>query len=103
MEENMSIIKEPLLTPSDNRYVMFPIVDEDIWKMYKKSVDSFWVPQECDLSRDLNDWEKLTDGERYFISMVLAFFATSDGIVFDNVDINFSLNVPKFIKRYDSF
>ena len=50
---------EPLLTPNDSRYVMFPIVDDDIWKMYKKSVDSFWVPQECDLSKDLNDWNKL--------------------------------------------
>ncbi len=93
MEENMSIIKEPLLTPSDNRYVMFPIVDEDIWKMYKKSVDSFWVPQECDLSRDLNDWDKLTDDEKHFISMVLAFFAASDGIVLENLAVRFMNDV----------
>ena len=84
---------EPLLTPNDSRYVMFPIVDNDIWKMYKKSVDSFWVPQECDLSKDLNDWEKLTKDEKHFVSMVLAFFAASDGIVLENLAIRFMNDV----------
>lgn len=84
---------EPLLTANDSRYVMFPIVDNDIWKMYKKSVDSFWVPQECDLSKDLNDWEKLTKDEKHFISMVLAFFAASDGIVLENLAIRFMSDV----------
>ena len=95
MEETTSTTKElePLLTPNDSRYVMFPIVDEDIWKMYKKSVDSFWVPQECDLSRDLNDWGKLSSDEKHFISMVLAFFAASDGIVLENLAIRFMSDV----------
>jgi len=84
-----STTTEPLLTPDDSRYVMFPIKDNDIWKMYKKSVDSFWVPQECDLSRDLGDWEKLSKDEKHFISMVLAFFASSDGIVLENLAIRF--------------
>jgi ribonucleotide reductase beta subunit family protein with ferritin-like domain len=84
---------EPLLTPNDSRYVMFPIVDNDIWKMYKKSVDSFWVPQECDLSKDLNDWEKLTKDEKHFVSMVLAFFAASDGIVLENLAVRFMNDV----------
>lgn len=95
MEETTSTTKElePLLTPHDSRYVMFPIVDEDIWKMYKKSVDSFWVPQECDLSRDLNDWGKLSSDEKHFISMVLAFFAASDGIVLENLAVRFMSDV----------
>jgi ribonucleoside-diphosphate reductase subunit M2 len=84
-----STFKEPLLTPDDSRYVMFPIKDDDIWKMYKKSVDSFWVPQECDLSRDLGDWDKLNADEKHFISMVLAFFASSDGIVLENLAVRF--------------
>lgn len=84
---------EILLTPSDSRYVMFPIVDNDIWKMYKKSVDSFWVPQECDLSKDLTDWEKLNKDEKHFISMVLAFFAASDGIVLENLAVRFMSDV----------
>jgi ribonucleotide reductase beta subunit family protein with ferritin-like domain len=87
MSETVNI--EPLLRPDDSRYVMFPVKDHDIWKMYKKSVDSFWVPQECDLSKDLNDWTKLTKDEKHFISMVLAFFAASDGIVLENLGMRF--------------
>jgi ribonucleotide reductase beta subunit family protein with ferritin-like domain len=84
---------EPLLTPDDSRYVMFPIKDDDVWKMYKKAVDSFWVPQECDLSKDLNDWETLTNDEKHFISMILAFFAASDGIVLENIATRFMSDV----------
>lgn len=84
---------EPLLQSDDSRYVMFPIKDHDIWKMYKKSVDSFWVPQECDLSKDLNDWSKLSNDEQKFISMVLAFFAASDGIVLENLAMRFMNDV----------
>jgi ribonucleoside-diphosphate reductase subunit M2 len=64
---------------------MFPIQHDDIWKMYQKQVDCFWRPQEIDLTKDLNDWEMLNANERYFISMVLAFFAASDGIVLENL------------------
>ena len=60
---------------------MFPIADEEIWKSYKKHMDCFWRAEEVDLSKDMKHWEKLTDKERYFIKMVLAFFAASDGIV----------------------
>ena len=81
---------DPLLTPSDTRFVMFPIQDDDIWVMYKKQVDCFWRAEEIDFSKDLVDWnEKLNNDERYFISMVLAFFAASDGIVTENLALRF--------------
>ena len=84
------IVKDPLLTPNESRYVMFPIQDNDIWKMYKKQVDCFWVPQEIDFSKDLVDWnDKLNNDERFFISMVLAFFASSDGIITENLAVRF--------------
>ena len=86
--------RDPLLTPDDSRYVMFPIKDDDIWRMYKKQVDCFWVPQEIDFSKDLTDWNgKLNNDERYFISMVLAFFAASDGIVLENLAVRFMSDV----------
>lgn len=85
---------EPLLTPNDNRYVMFPIEYEDIWMMYKKQVDSFWRAEEIDLTKDLNHWnEKLSDEERNFVSMILAFFAASDGIVLENLAVRFMNDV----------
>ena len=64
---------EPLLNDDDNRYVMFPIKDNEIWEMYKKQVDSFWRAEELDLSKDMSHWLSLKDEERNFIKMVLAF------------------------------
>jgi len=80
---------EPLLSEDDNRYVMFPIKDNDIWAMYKKQIDSFWRAEEIDLSKDMNHWNNLKDDERYFIKMILAFFAASDGIVLENLGLRF--------------
>jgi ribonucleotide reductase beta subunit family protein with ferritin-like domain len=80
---------EPLLTPDDNRFVMFPIKHEDIWQMYKTQVDCFWRAEEIDLSKDLTNWESLNTDEKYFISMILAFFAASDGIVLENLALRF--------------
>lgn len=82
-------VNEPILTPDDNRFVMFPIKDDAIWKMYKKQVDCFWRAEEMDLSKDLTHWEGLTSDEKHFISMILAFFAASDGIVLENLAMRF--------------
>lgn len=86
-------IIEPLLTEDDNRFVMFPIKDDSIWKMYKKQMDCFWRAEEIDLSKDLEHWNDLTDNERHFIKMVLAFFAASDGIVLENIGVRFMTEV----------
>jgi ribonucleotide reductase beta subunit family protein with ferritin-like domain len=61
-----------------------------LWALYKKAIGSFWTVEEIDLATDLKDWDKLTDSERHFIKHVLAFFAASDGIVMENIDLNFS-------------
>ena len=80
---------EPLLIENKNRFVLFPIQHGDIWQMYKKAEASFWTAEEIDLAQDLVNWEGLNDGERHFISHVLAFFAASDGIVNENLGANF--------------
>lgn len=85
--------KEMLLRPDNSRYVMFPIKDNDIWNMYKKQVDCFWTVQEVDTSKDLKDWETLTKEEKHFISMILAFFSSSDGIVMENLALRFMTDV----------
>ena len=84
---------EPLLIEDDNRFVMFPIKDESIWKMYKKQVDCFWRAEEVDLSKDSTSWETLTNDEKFFIKMIIAFFAASDGIVLENLGIRFMSEV----------
>jgi ribonucleoside-diphosphate reductase beta chain len=80
---------ELLLRENKDRFVILPINYPRIWEMYKKHEASFWTAEEIDLSSDLKDWAILNDGERHFISHVLAFFAASDGIVNENLAVNF--------------
>jgi len=86
-------IAEPLLTETEDRFVMFPIQDESIWAMYKKQVDCFWRVEEVDLSKDLTSWEKLSHEEKNFIKAIIAFFAASDGIVLENLAARFMSDV----------
>jgi ribonucleoside-diphosphate reductase beta chain len=80
---------EPILVENKDRFVLFPIRHHDIWKFYKQAEASFWTAEEIDLSHDLTDWANLNDGERHFITHVLAFFAASDGIVNENLAEHF--------------
>lgn len=88
---------EPILVENKNRFVLFPIKHEKVWNMYKQAEASFWTAEELDLAHDLKDWEKLSDNERHFVSRVLAFFAASDGIVNENLALNFSneIQIPE--------
>jgi len=84
---------EPLLTPDNKRFVMFPIQHNDIWDMYKKQVDCFWRAEEIDLSKDMKHWDSMSQEERGFIASILAFFAASDGIVLENLGMRFMNDV----------
>lgn len=93
MEEIYSL-PEPILQDNPNRFVLFPIEHQDIWKAYKTQEACIWTAEEVDLAQDLSDWRnKLNDDERYFIKNVLAFFAASDGIVNENLAQNFVAEV----------
>ncbi|RME19819.1 MAG: ribonucleoside-diphosphate reductase [Bacteroidetes bacterium] len=81
---------EKILQENKDRFVLFPIQYHDIWEMYKKAESSFWTAEEIDLMQDLQDWNnKLNEDEKHFIKHVLAFFAASDGIVNENLAVNF--------------
>jgi ribonucleoside-diphosphate reductase beta chain len=85
--------EEVLLKENKDRFVLLPIKYPEIWEMYKKTEASFWTAEEIDLSDDQKHWDGLNDGERHFISHVLAFFAASDGIVNENLAVNFMREV----------
>ena len=85
--------EELLLRENKDRFVILPINYPAIWEMYKRHEASFWTAEEIDLSSDQKDWENLNDGERHFISHILAFFAASDGIVNENLAVNFMSEV----------
>jgi len=93
---------EPLLTETKNRHVIFPIQYNDVWSMYKKHVSTYWTVEEIDFSKDGKDWETLSQDEQYFIKNVLAFFAASDGIVNENLVLNFmsEIKVPEVLAFY---
>lgn len=78
-----------LTNKNNSRFVLFPIKYNNIWKAYKDAEASFWTAEEVDLTKDLDDWEKLSVNEKHFISNVLAFFAASDGIVGENLAMRF--------------
>ena len=84
---------EPMLQENLDRFVLFPIEHDDIWAMYKQEQASFWTAEEIDLAEDLKDWKNLNKDEKHFIKHILAFFAASDGIVNENLVMNFSNEV----------
>ncbi|MBS1689234.1 MAG: ribonucleotide-diphosphate reductase subunit beta [Bacteroidetes bacterium] len=84
---------EILLKENKDRFVILPINYPAIWEHYKRHQASFWTAEEIDLSADIKDWQNITDNERHFISHVLAFFAASDGIVNENLAVNFMSEV----------
>ncbi|MDB5060210.1 MAG: Ribonucleoside-diphosphate reductase subunit beta [Mucilaginibacter sp.] len=84
---------ELLLKENKDRFVILPIKYPAIWEMYKKAEASFWTAEEIDLSDDMKHWESLNAGEKHFISHILAFFAASDGIVNENLAVNFMSEV----------
>lgn len=95
---------EELLTEVSNRFVLFPIRYNSIWSMYKKAESAFWTAEEIDLSKDIDDWNKLSDNERHFIKHILAFFAGSDGIVNENLSVRFMNEVkPPEAKAFYGF
>jgi ribonucleoside-diphosphate reductase beta chain len=75
----------------ENRYTFLPILNRKYYDHYKSQMAVFWTAEELDLSSDKKDyWEKLTDTERLFVKNILSFFSASDGIVAENLDINFN-------------
>lgn len=80
---------EPILRENPNRFTLFPVAKPKLFAKYKNALSVFWVPEEIDLSKDMRDWVKLNDNERYFIKNILGFFAGSDGIVQENLATRF--------------
>jgi ribonucleotide reductase beta subunit family protein with ferritin-like domain len=91
---------EPLLSDSEDRLVLFPIRHADLWNRCKQQQSVIWLAEEIDLSKDMSQWEKLTENEQYFIKNILGFFAGSDGIVMENLATRFSREVMWPEARY---
>jgi ribonucleotide reductase beta subunit family protein with ferritin-like domain len=99
--QNMEPLFDTSNTTLGERYTLFPIKDseQDLYKLYKKAVGTFWAVEEIDFSRDREDWDKLSSNEQHFIKNILAFFAGSDGIVQENLASRFQVEVQSPIAR----
>jgi ribonucleoside-diphosphate reductase beta chain len=88
---------EILLKKNSKRFVLFPIMYNEIYEIYKKAESSFWTANEIDLSKDLNDWMKLNNDEQHFIKNIIGFFAGSDGIIMENLAVRFmnEIQIPE--------
>ncbi len=93
---------EILLKKNNNRFVLFPIKYQDIYDEYKKAESSFWTVNEIDLSKDIKDWDRLTDNEQFFIKNIIGFFAGSDGIIIENLAVRFlsEIEIPEIRAFY---
>jgi len=80
---------DPILAPNKSRWSIYPTSYESLWNLYLDAVDSFWTPEEVNLMQDLLHWQKLDKDERFFISRVLGFFNTADGLVGENLAMRF--------------
>jgi ribonucleotide reductase beta subunit family protein with ferritin-like domain len=78
-----------ILEEDDSRFSILPLQHQDIYDMYKSAVASFWIAEEVDLSKDVADWNRMAENERFFISHILAFFAGADGVINENLAVRF--------------
>jgi ribonucleoside-diphosphate reductase beta chain len=59
------------------------------YEMYKNAIKNTWTVEEVDFSTDVNDLRaKMTGPERHMINRLVAFFATGDSIVSNNLVLN---------------
>ena len=91
---------EEILQEDDGRLTIFPVKYPQVWEMYQKAVSTFWVPEEIDFSRDIDDWNGLTDNEQFFIKHILAFFGSSDTIVNMNIEDRFIKEVKMMEAKF---
>ena len=78
-----------LLDVTDNRFVLHPIKHPDIFEMGKKAIASFWQVEELDFNNDVQEFQRMSADEKHFVLQILAFFASADGIVIENLVENF--------------
>lgn len=79
----------PVLADDPYRFCVFPLKSEELWSFWTRAKASFWTPQEIDFKDDAAHFAQLSQGEQHFLKTILAFFASADGIVNENIVQNF--------------
>ena len=81
------------------RYTFFPIEDETAYYYYKLQEAALWNSNELDFSRDADQYNSFPDELKRIVDVVHAFFASSDGIVVENIVLRFLLECDTFEQK----
>lgn len=74
----------------EERLCLFPIVHPTLDKFCARHRSTYWTPEEIDWVGDRKDWKGLPQKQRECLKLVLSFFAIADGIVMENITLNFA-------------
>ena len=85
-----------LLDPGLNltlRPMKYPV----FYEMYRNGIKNTWTVEEVDFSMDVADLNRMSPAERHLINRLVAFFATGDSIVSNNLVLNLykHINAPE--------
>ncbi len=76
-----------ILSPGFN-LTLRPMKYPQFYEMYRNAIKNTWTVEEVDFSTDLADLQKMSAAERHLINRLVAFFATGDTIVSNNLVLN---------------
>src|SRR5947208_1962161 len=94
--KSTATITSPLMRPQSHMLLdpgfnltLRPMKYPAFYEMYKNAIKNTWTVEEVDFSTDVNDLRnKMTPAERHMINRLVAFFATGDSIVSNNLVLN---------------
>ena len=74
-----------------------PMAYPAFFEMYRAAIKNTWTVEEVDFGTDVADLAKMTPAERHMIQRLVAFFATGDSIVANNLVLNLyrHINAPE--------
>jgi ribonucleoside-diphosphate reductase beta chain len=91
-------MSDSLLQSNTKRYTVFTEnANPKIVALCDKQEANIWLSSDINLTHDDKDWLKLTEAEQNYIKQILAFFTASDGIVDENIALNYvhTVQIPE--------
>ena len=70
---------------SQKRFVLKPIRHPNLWNIFKEQQSVLWTTEEILWDNDKKDWDTLDPAAQDFLLHIIAFFASSDMLVIDNL------------------
>ena len=87
LEQKALPVERMLLDPGMN-LTLRPMRYPQFYERYRDAIKNTWIVEEIDLHSDLTDLHRMTPAERHLVSRLVAFFATGDTIVANNLVLN---------------